>query len=168
MEPISRPSLPFQKLFSSNQSGSSITKPSPTITEPSGNGIYELLPAGLQQTVGALFAFYGTRTSADNETMTARISAWRKIGSLWIPTPLLLLAITQGTSVGVASQDVVATEYFADTITATTAFTSAYEIISPVDDTIALVKVDPCGAQKLQVQVAKGTNATANCLASAF
>ncbi len=159
---------PFTKLFSSNASGSSITAPTPTTTKPSGDGVVSGVASGSDGYNGLALAFYGTRSAADNETMTARLTGWRLVGTLWVPVPLLALAITQGTSVGVAGADVVATEYFADTITASTAFTSANEIINPADNTIALVKVDFCGFQLIQVQLAKGTNATCNCLAAGF
>ncbi len=163
---------PFSKLFASNQTGSSITAPIPTVTEPTGDGILNL--ESINRVAGALsppnsvvVAFFGARTGA-NQTATARLTGWRKIGTLWIPVPLLALALTQGTSIGIAATDVVATDYFVDTITASTAFTSAYELISPADDTVAAVKVDLFGCEKLQVQVAKGTCTSVNALAASF
>lgn len=155
---------PFTKLFATDVLASSITAPLPTVTDPAVSSGF------LDTTAGniAAIVFYGTRTSSDNETFTARITGWRNIALLWIPVPLLALAITQGTSVGVAATDVVATEYFADTITASTSFTSAMEIISPADNTIAMVKVDPVGCRYVQVQLAKGTNATCNALGAVY
>jgi hypothetical protein len=159
----------LRKLFSANTSANSITKPAPTLTEPTGDGILDFSALGNAPGNLALLAFFGTRTSADNETFTARVTGWKKAtGGLWIPFPLLALSLTQGASHGVAAGDVLAAEYFADTVTASTAFTSSNELISPADDTIALVKVDPCGAAKLQVQLAIGTNAACNCLAGTF
>ena len=157
----------FAKLFASNQSGSSITAPAPTTTGPSGDGIFDVR-AGNHPFNAIALAFFGTRTSADNETFTARITGWRRISTLWVPVPLLALSLTQGTSVGVAGSDVVATEYFADTITASTAFTSAFEIVSPADNTVGLVKVDVFGCELLQVQLARSTNAACNALVAGF
>ena len=157
------------KVFAANASGSSITAPTPTTTEPTGDGVFESILAEGTVALNALWLiFYGTRSSADNETFTARVTGWKKVTTLWVPIPLLALALTQGTSTGVAAAEVIATEYFADTITASTAFTSAYEIISPADNTIAAVKVDFAGCRKVQVQLAKGTNATCNVLAAGF
>jgi hypothetical protein len=157
----------FTKLFAANTAAATITALVPTATEPTGNGVLDAMTnwAGAN---AAFLQFFGTRTAADDETLTAKVTGWRLMGTLWVPVPLLALALTQGTSVGVASQPVVATEYFADTVTASTAFTSAYELISPADNTIAGVKVDFFGCRKLQVQLAKGTNATCNCLAAVF
>lgn len=167
-------SVPYVKLFSADQSGSSITIPTPTMTAPSGDGIIDATSIdGRQDFSSILLKFFGVRTSADNETFTARVTGWRRFGQtglndLWIPTPLLSLALTQGTSIGVASTPAIATNYFADTIVVSTAFTNAYEVISPADNSIALIKLDIFGSQLVQVQLAKGTNAACNGAAATF
>lgn len=161
---------PFAKLFSSNVTvnATPITPPAATLTEPSGDGV---IHAGSAFNSLALM-FYGTRTADDNETFTARISGWRSIKvsgvTLWIPVPLLALTLTQGAAAGVANSPIVATEYFADTIAVSATFTSAYEIISPADNTRALVKLDPFGCEKIQVQLVRGTNAACNGLWAGF
>ena len=85
-----------------------------------------------------------------------------------MPTPLLALSFTLGTSVGVAAQSVINTHRFADTAAATTAFTESNEIISPADNTVAVVKVDHFGSEMVQVQVAIGTATNVNCLWALF
>lgn len=158
----------FRKLFSSNVSGAAISALVPTVTEPEGDGVLGPLRGEFEAGNAAAIVFYGTRTAADDETFSARVTGWRKLGDLWVPVPLLALSLTQGTSTGVAGQDVGAGEYFADTITASTAFTSASEIISPGSNGIGCVKVDFFGCRKVQVQLATGTNATCNALAAMF
>jgi len=160
----------FEKLHAANVSAASITAPTPTATAPVDgvDGVIGALSGNDEAGNAAAIVFYGTRTSADNETFTARVTGWRKVGDLWIPIPLLALTLTQGTSVGVAGQAVGASEYFADTITASSAYTSAYELVGPADNGVACVKVDFFGCRKLQVQLAKGTNASCNALAGVF
>lgn len=157
----------FSKLFAADTNAGSITAPIPTITAPAAgdNGFLPMLDGN-----AAAFVFYGTRTSVDNETFTAQITAWSQVGALWIPVPLLSLALIQGTPIGIAGQTVIATEFFADTITLTTAWAAAatYEINNPANNTIGMVKIDAFGAQFLQVQLAKGTNATCNALGRTF
>ncbi len=166
--PLSTWESKLLKLFAANTAAASITAPAPTNTEPTGDGVLDLRRGGESVMGGAMLHFFGTRTAADNETFTARLTGWRNVSGLWVPVPLLALNLTQGTSTGVAAGDVLDTEYFADTIVVSTAFTSAYEILSPADNTIGAVKVDLAGCRKLQVQLAKGTDATCNVLAAGF
>lgn len=153
----------YVKLYIANVAAASITTPAPTTTEPTGDGVIDCEGYSWAELV-----FYGVRTAADNETFTARVSTYRPVyhGNLWVPEPLLALNLTQGTAVGVAGSDVVATEYFADTATVATAYLPAaeYAVTSPADNTLATVKVALRGARKLQVQLAKGSNASCNVL----
>ena len=154
----------FESLFAAVVTAASITPPSPTITEPTGNGVF-----AMDQSVGfnsAAFAFFGG--NSNNGTFTARITGWRKLGDLWIPVPLLALAGTLGAMTGVAGQAVTNSQLFADTLTASTAFTTAYEIINPTADQIALVKVDAFGCRKLQVQLAKNSCDNVGALGAGF
>lgn len=155
----------FQKLYAANVTTSTLTAPTPTTTEPVGDGVFEMgqgpVPANSLH-----LAFVGT--DAQNETFTALVVGWRKLGALWIPTPLLALTITLGTATGVEESGVIDTELFADTIAASTAHTSAYELISPANNGVAGVKVDLFGCQKVQVLLAVGTGASCNALAAGF
>lgn len=168
MADLTTPLRPFEKLYAANVTAASITNPTPSTTAPTGDGVFNMALSADAGLNAVQLVFYGTRTSADNETFTARVTGYRKVGTLWVPFPLLALSMVQGTSVGVAGADVVATEYFADTIAVTSAFTSLYEVSSPADNTIAYVTIDPVGCRYLRVDLAKGTNASCNVLAAGF
>lgn len=159
----------FQKLFTANVTSSSFSPLVPTGNEPSiGNGVLDMAGEALSDRAGASlaqFAFYG-QDSAD-QTFTARITGWRAfttdVGTLWIPTPLLALTLTMGAAGG--DGDVLDTvDFFVDTIVADSEFTEAKEIISPADDTVALVKVDAAGCKYVQVQLATGSCSQCNVL----
>jgi len=151
----------FTRLYAANVSAASITNPIPQLARPTGDGVID---ASLDN---VSLVFFGT-VSGGSQTATARVTGWRKTGSLWIPVPLLALSLTFGTQTGVASADVDNNQKFVTTITASTAFTTANEIISPGDNTIAEVKVDFHGCQFIQVDLAKGTCTDINALVSTF
>lgn len=161
-----------QRLFSANVTAETITAPSPTTTKPSGDGI--LGPVRGIAEAGNAAKIWFTGTDAANETLTALITGWTYVEGtenapgLWVPTPLLALSITLGTSTGVSGAIVPETELFADTITASNAYTSAYEIISPANNSPGCVKVDFFGCALVQVQLAVGTGASGNAVAAVF
>lgn len=161
-------------LYSADVSAASITNPIPKVAAPSGNGVFLLNTlsdnsmASGPNNVGLVFFGTGLAT----QTATARVTGWRQVGSgataLWVPVPLLALNLTIGSQTGVAGQVIDATHLFVTTITASTAYTSANEIISPGDNTCAEVKVDTHGMYYLQVDLAKGTCTAVNCAAFGF
>lgn len=159
----------FSTLFAAVVTAGSITAPVATITEPAGDGIFAMNASPVPFNSAAIAFFGGT---AADDTFTARITGWRKItvagNTLWIPTPLLALDGILGAMTGVASQAVTNSQLFADTLTASTAFTTAYEIINPAADQVAIVKVDAFGCEKIQVQVAKNTCTNISALAAGF
>jgi hypothetical protein len=111
--------------------------------------------------------FFGV--GANGNAATARITAWRQVSKLWVPKPLLLLTLTGGTQTGVAATEILNTSTFATTIALSgSAFTSAYELVSPGDNSIASVKIDFCGAAFIQVDFAKGTWTDCNAIAATF
>lgn len=155
----------FARLFATNSVAVAITNLVPTFTKPSGNGVLDV--SKLESNV-AQFVFYGTRTAADNETFIGVITTWKPFGGLWIPLKqITLTTLTQGTSTGDNSSDVEANEYFADTIVGTSHAASA-QMISPGGEAIAQVLVDLQGALFVQAQLARGTNASCNCLCSTY
>jgi hypothetical protein len=163
------PAQDYVKLFAANQTGAAIAAPPPTTTAPTGDGMFSSAPDvsyGEERLNSCGLVFYGA--GADNSTFTARVTGWRKVGALWVPVPLLALSGVFGSAVGVAAADVLDTERFADTLTASTGYTSAYELISPADNTVACAKVDFFGCQFVQVQVARGTATSVNVLATGF
>lgn len=157
---------PFQSLHSAVVTASSITPPVAMTTEPTGDGVFNMFSTHTVPLNSAVIAFFGGN-SADG-TFTARITGWRKIGTLWIPTPLLTLSGILGAMTGVAGTGVTASQLLADTLTVSTAFTTAYEIINPTGDQVAIVKVDAFGCEKIQVQVAIGTCNNIAALAAGF
>lgn len=161
----------WRKLYAANVSTAGpLSASAPTTTRPTAGAVDRALGGALCGRNVLAVLFFGARSSGDNETFTARIEGWSHLGGLWIPTPLLALTLTQGTSVGVAGQDVLNTNYFADTLVADTAYTSAYELVqaATADNSIAMLKVDTAGFEIVQVRLAKGTNASANALVREF
>ncbi len=179
MSEILTPRSDFLKLYSSNQTtaGTSITAPTlnttgPSVTEASPGGFFPMSRhGGCGMYSNAAIIFFGT--DAANETAIARVNGWRRVGyssdAIWVPVPLLALTITLGTQTGASTKIIGLSDLLADTITASTAFTSAYEIISPADNTCAMVKVDGCGCDFIQVQLAvNASSASINCAAAGF
>lgn len=151
----------------------SITALAPTTTAPSGNDVAGTTVDDAMSLDNIALVFFGVGSSGN--TGTAKITGWRQVPAvggatavLWIPIPLLTLALTLGTQTGVAGTQVDNTHLFVTTITATTAFTSANEIISPGDNTPALVKVDTFGCQYVQVQLSIGTATSVNAMMAQF
>lgn len=165
MQTISTWPARFQSLFTAVITAGTITAPNATTTEPTGDGILTMNnnPGAFN---AAAFVFFGGTAALG--TFTARITGWRRIGNLWIPVPLLALAGTLGTMTGANGEVVTASQLFADTLTASTVFTSAYEIINPTGNQVALVKVDGFGCEKLQVQVAKNSCTNIAALGTGF
>lgn len=150
------------KWHSSNDSSSAFTAPAATTTKPSTN----IIDRGLTVCEN-LIQVMPFGTGADNTTFDMRIIGWNAVsnGTLWVPTLLAGFSCTLSAAVGVAGSDVIATERFADTITAASYNpTSGAEAISPTGDVAGHVVVDVKGADVVQV-VYDMTGATnANCL----
>lgn len=119
----------FQKLFAANVTGV-ITPKAPTATEPVvGDGVIRC--AHCDKLVLALFG-----AGLDNATLSARVTGWRKVGTLWVPAPLAILSGVLGTQMGVAGQPITGTDRLADTITET-AVNPYTKLLSPADNTLA-------------------------------
>ncbi len=146
------PQQRWQLLYTANSTASSIAATIPTLTEPvaGANGFWATtLPNDDGVFNYCNFVFFGA--GSDNQTGNVKIVGWKKINDVWIPIPLLLLALTFSAAVGIDGHVPDDTDRFADTITATTAYTTAYEIISPAGDQIAMVKLDVVGFDFVQV-----------------
>lgn len=172
----------MQRLYATNSTAASITAPAATITDPLGNaGVFQLpVVSGIQQNQSLFPAssgpnqlsliFFGVGSAT---TGLARITAWFPTASstntLWIPVPLLALTLTLGSGTGVAGSNILDTDKIAASIVVSTAFTSAYEVISPADNTVACVKLDHFGASRIQVQTGLNSSSTSlNCLYGMF
>lgn len=131
----------------------------PRVADSAGNA------SGVDNSV--LLAFFGT--GANGNAATARITGWRQVTKLWVPTTMLVLTLTGGTQTGVAATEILNTQTFATTIALSgSAPTSAYEIDSLGDNSVATVKIDFAGAQYIQVDFAKGTWTDCNAIAATF
>src|SRR5690606_1809937 len=89
--------------------------------------------------------FFGTRSSGDNETGEAQLWSWKKAAVGWVPIHLGTVTITLGAKTGTASCDVLATEYFADTLVIATGSAASSQAISLAADTVASVRFDTEG-----------------------
>ena len=89
---------------------------------------------------------------------------------IWIQTPLALLNLTLSTMVGVAGAAALNTDRFADIVAEATVYTTAKEILGAAtpEDTLAAYKIDPCGAELVQVQVAVGNATSINAMVQGF
>lgn len=150
----------------------SMTQLAPQTAAPSGNDVAGMTVDDATGLDNIALVFFGV--GASTNTATAKIIGWRQISAggganaLWVPVPLLALNLTLGTQTGVAGCVVDNTHLFVTTITASTAYTSANEIISPGDNSPALVKVDTFGCQYVQVQLAVGTATSINAMLAQF
>lgn len=174
MNEISMATLPrnWTLLCAANLTTTSVAAPSPTATEPvtGADGVITLTPDFAPNYL--TFAFFGVGNA--NDTGKARITGWKRVttsaGTLWVPTPLSAVTFTLGTQTGAASTPIVASSKFADTITETTVYTSAKEIVQGAtpDNTVAIMKLDAVGFEKVTVIFDKDGATSVNGLWSGF
>lgn len=136
------------KARATNATSTSFSAPAATTTKPSGDGVVNLRRFG---TIPEWVAVLPFGTGDADDVFEMWITGWRKIGTLWIPNRLVKLTCTLGTAVGVAGTAVVATELFADTITASGGIANvSYQLFSPTDNTPAHALVAPNGCELLE------------------
>lgn len=169
----------LRKALADNSTAADFTAKSPTVTEPTGNGVFNLTKfVGGSVPMYAMIWPFGS--DADAETFDMRLWGWWRItgdgqnSDLWIPSILAGLSVVLSTPVGVAGAEVLNTDFFADTIT----ITSGMEPVITADTTnqgtivrqsnagnqIAWAKVPLCGPEKIEFDFDRGTAASANCL----
>lgn len=101
---------------------------------------------------------YGGNT--DNDVMNIKVAGWNQTssGRLWVPEVKCELACTMSSSLpGLAGNDVVATEFFCDTLTLTTGVAVLYTGTANVD--IAYFKVGISGFEFVEILFDLSTNA---------
>ncbi len=163
---------PFQKVRATNstQTGSYATRADTTTEPAAGDNIIQVGVVGIGPTWVELI-FFGT-TSADT-TFKFRIYGVRRLAlatsGSYTFVPIFEGVATLGTKTGVANGTVVATELYADTVTA--AATSygvvnvSYRLISPADNTVARLLLDTDGFEKVVVDFDRdGSAVSANAL----
>lgn len=147
----------LQRALETNSTDNSFTSKIPTVTEPTGNGVFlvgaetvELLPFG---------------SGADNSTFNMRVIGWRQAGGLWVPQILADLSCTLSQAVGIAKSYVINTERFADAITVTTgnAVVDAVTADTPVKAVVGVA-----GYKKVEFIFDLVTATGANCLFCQF
>lgn len=166
-------SIGFGKALSTDATDTSFPSKIPTGTEPTGNGVVDLSIEGNELGPNSVFLLpYATMD--DDATFSMRVLGWRRVGTsraanaLWIPVPLIEVACTGCSAVGVAGKVIIATERFCDTITLVGAVgtTASHEIVSPTGNILAHVRLTTKGVQKLEFTF-DSTSASAvamNCL----
>ena len=154
--------LVMQKLFASDVSSTSpATVPSATTTAPSGDGVIALLNGPIGGAAPDLIKLCFT-AQGSGATGVATIWLWHQVGgvgnlpAIYVPTTLAVLALTSGSNVGVALAAILNTANLVTTIVGTTLNTTANEIISPGDGSMAMFKGDPIGAPFAQVKLQAG------------
>lgn len=144
---IATESRQFEKVYATNATDASFASRIPTTTAPTGAGVIDMRVEGVRTYNTVLVALFGA--GADNDTYSHRLIGWQNVGTLWIPVPLVEIAATLGTAVGIAAAEAVATDRFADTLTLTKG-PSTCEVYSPADNRIGWYTCDVYGFAKLQ------------------
>jgi hypothetical protein len=156
-------STSFRKARTTNATNTSFPSKVPTGTEPTGTGssgtaasVIDCGWGGVVSQNGLLVMPYGT---GDNDDVFAlRVIGWTVVGndsSTWVWVPMILAEITctmSSTIPGVSGRDVVATEYFCDTLSMVTGNEDvSVDITSPTGDVGAHFVVDLKGCQKVEL-----------------
>ena|SRR3990167_10756306 len=154
----------WTKALTTNSTDASFDSLIPTVTEPVGDGVVSVATLG-QTENNVIVILYGTGNA--DTTFSHRLTGWTHLGTLWVPSPIIEIAATLGTAVGVSGELVANTEKFVDTITKT-AGPSTAELLSPADNRIAWYMIDSLGFEKLEfgfdMTGATNANALFRCL----
>lgn len=164
----------FTRLFVSNSTSSIPSDPAPTTTAPSGDGVFEMTRLDSTVANNGSLVIFGAGTAGN--TGEVRVFLWHRVSGpgssppLYFPTQLLDLTVTLGGAVGVASENVLNTDKFCNTITASTNTTTASKDISSPATTNGIAKADfdLFGASHVQVLVGVTTMTSINALFKTF
>jgi hypothetical protein len=141
------------RALATNATDTSFAAIIPTITEPSGDGVFSV--PGSSTAPGTLY-IYPFGAGSDNQTFDLRVSGWRYAvssggGKLWLPVTLCEMSCTLSTLVGIADAAAVATDRFADTITVNKGIGAVWT--ATANATPAMVAVPLCGCSKFKFSV---------------
>lgn len=180
-------SRPGKRVLAANANTSSFASKVPTTTEPTNDGVLDLLAGGSGIIVPRFLKLWPIGLSSDDDAFSVRVLGWTRIGSgpnagtLWYPTVLCELACIMGSTTGVAGSPVLNTEFFCDTITVVTQGVLAgtdnalattignIEITSPGANLIAYAVIPTLAFEKLEFQFDQTTNTpTMNVIVSAI
>lgn len=148
----------FKALSTNATDASSFPSKVPTTTEPTTTAID--VTRGDTTYNNILILPYGV--GSDNNTMLIRLIGWKKIGTLWIPVPILEATCTLSAVVGVSGAEVSNTERFADTITFQSWVNSniSAEVVQPTGDIIGHILADIKGFSKIEFVFHRNSSAT--------
>ena len=160
----------FKRSLTNNSTSTSFSNPAPTTTEP------ETVDSDTPTSNAKVFSptknaivmnFFGT--DADGETFDVRFFGWSLATDgtntpLWVPSFLVQLTATLSTATGVAGAAVINTEFFADTLVASTSVTgsSSFYAHSPENNVIASCVLDTFGWDKIEARFDLTGAASAN------
>lgn len=176
---------PLRKALAANANTSSFAAKPPTIAEPTNDGVVNLTNGGVVVPQHMLILPYGL--GANNDAFDMRVLGWRHAGSsqgaqaaLWVPVIIGQFSCICGNVTGVAATggqtpDVLATEFFCDTITVSgtrgalqprvtndngtgAEFGGTIRVSSPANDTVAFVLLPLLGMEKVEFQFDQTTN----------
>ena len=159
----------LQLAQSTNSTDGSFSALIPTLTRPARSAtraVFDLGAPGLRSSnVIVVYPFGG---SSDDETINVKVTGWNfsKDGGtrgMWVSTLICeVLATLSSTLLGLANEDVVAAEFFADTLSLTKGKASLYQGTSNVD--IARFKAPVSGFEIVELTFDLGTADTQNAL----
>lgn len=150
---------PLRKAVEANSTSSAFTTKIPTLTEPTGAGVFKLTDplygVGVDGKVPAYLQLVPFGGNDNNDTFSLRVWGWSKTGytatPLYIPQLLIELAVTLGSISGTA---IAANMLLADTLVVTYGGTAdsslGNSVISPANDVPANCLVDTRGCEYIE------------------
>lgn len=165
---------PFEKAYpTANATDTSFASRPDALAEPSGDGVVDLRPTGLDPVVPTWVELLPYGTGDANDVFVMRVYGVRQIGrpaESWTYVPLLEVTCTLGTKTGVAGGGLAAAEMYCDTIVAASpsfgVADNSYRLSSPADNSAGRILLDTEGYQKLRIDfdTTTGNPTGANCL----
>lgn len=175
----------LRKALTTDSTDGTFASKIPTVTEPTGNGVIDLVAPGTPYAPHRILAM-PYATAGNDDTFDVRVIGWNCIGTklgqaltnrIWIPTILTQFSCTACTCTGVATGFILDTERFVDTValtaligeatvTANTTRTGTVEIYTPANNTPGWVIFPVRGMRKIEFNFdSTAAGATAmNCL----
>lgn len=156
-----------------NAADASFTVEVPTITKPTGTGVFDM--KAMKEIVARYLDLQFFGQGNDDQTFNIRITGFKPVKgqvpldpteytTLWMPRTLAEFVCTLGTAVGVNGTQVTATDKMVDKLVVTTGNSNVdVEIISPDDNTEAhaLIDLKGCHLIKFSVDMVSATNGNA-------
>lgn len=148
--------MTLSKTFATAVTASSVTAKTIQSTAPSGEGVFV---SGVR-----IIPFL---TAANDATGTINVYRWIPTAAgEYVPVLQGIYTVTAGTQVGAADKTVADTDYFADTIAVSSSSSDGTEeIVAGGQNGIAELRIPQRGAAYIEIELAKGTATTINCLA---